>query len=402
MRTQQLWIAAAVVAALALVIVVGLSARDGGVAVASPTPSLRATPSASATAATSASASAPTAASAGPTGGAGNSAVYNDDFGFIVTDVGTGARVRTESGAPVQGLSFDQQGFAVSPDGKLVAYWSVGTSSQPSQLRMFTTQGNATQQTLITLPAGTRGGGIAWSSDGAGLLYSTETGTFGIGGGTNSATLNIYELSPGGPHGTVIDTQTNTGFLYRPIAWDRSVNLAAAGLTGEGGFLGTYVTVRINANGSFTAQRSNTASQDIAMGTVRASTDAKLVLGVDGTGKVRWWPVADVGAIKTAAGTGTAGARWQPGTHKIGFLSADNGFVLFNADDGSAATPLTGIRAGSVLRTFRADGSAVVFAVIPPGSSGLGSTDYALTRLADRASVTFQATGGLGPSVRLR
>jgi len=402
MNSRNVWIAAAVVVVLALVIVVGLQTRQGDVAVGSPSPTVSGKASASAT---SAAATATAAASSSPAATQG-SAVYNDDFGFIVTDVGASATIRSESGAPRQGLSFSAQGFAVSPDGKNIAYWTLGTSSGPQQLRTFTTLGNATEQTWVTLAAGQRGGGIAWSTDGAGLLYSTETGNFGIGGGTNSATLNVYELAAIGRHGTTIDTQTNTGSLYRPIAWDRAANLAAAGLTGEGATMTFYVTVRINPDGSGTAQRvdnRSTQSTGMPMGSVRAATDAKLVLGVDsGSGNVMYWPLADIAAKKTASGTGRTGALWQPGTHKIGFISTDGGFVLFQADDGSASTPFRGVKAGSIVRSFRADGTAVVLSFIPPGSTGLGSVDYTLTRLADGASATFQATGGLGASVRLR
>ena len=400
MNSRNVWIAAAVVVVLAIVIVIGLQQRQGDVAVGSPSPTVSAKVSASAT---TAAATATAAASSSPAATTG-SAVYNDDFGFVVTDVGAGASIRNESGAAQRGLSFSAQGFAVSPDGKNIAYWTVGTSSGPQQLRTFTTLGNATEQTWLTLAAGQRGGGIAWSNDSAALLYSTEMGNFGISGGANSATLNVYELAATGRHGTVIDTQTNTGWLYRPIAWDRSAGLAAAALTGEGGGMAFYVTVRLDPDNSYAVQRVDTRSREIGIVTLgSASTDAKLVLAVEGSaGNIVWWPLADIGAKKTASGTGKTGALWQPGTHKIGFISADGGFVLFQTDDGSAATQFRGVKAGSTVRTFRADGTAVVLSFVPPGSTGLGSTDYSLTRLADGASVTFQATGGLGASVRLR
>lgn len=403
MSARNTWIAAAAVLALllAIIIVVGLQSRPGEVAVSSPSPTASAKVSASATPAV-ASATATSVASTTPPA-TGGSTVYNDDFGFIVTNVGPGTNIRTESGTPRSGLGFDQQGSAVSPDGKNIAYWTAGTSSGPQQLRTFTTLGNATEQTWVTLAAGVRGGGIAWSSDSAALLYSTETGNFGISGGANSATLNVYELAASGRHGTTIDTQTNTGWLYRPIAWDRSANLAAAALTGEGAMMSFYVTVRLNPDNSYTVQRVDNRSREIGLSLGSASSDAKLVLAIDGgSGNIVWWPLADIAAKKTASGTGKTGALWQPGTHKIGFISADGGFVLFQTDDGSAATPFRGVKAGSAVRTFRADGTAVVLSFVAPGSSGLGSTDYTLTRLADGASVAFQASGGLGASVRLR
>jgi len=136
------------------------------------------------------------------------------------------------------------------------------------------------------------------------------------------------------------------------------------------------------------------------MGSVRASADAKLLLGVElDSGFVKFWPLADLGANKTAFGTGKAGVLWQPGTHKIGALIADNSFVLQSADDGTATTAFRGAKANSFVRTFRADGSAIVLSVV---NAGTETTDYTLYRLSDGASVTFQEGGGLSASVRLR
>ena len=383
---------AAVAAVLVLALVVGyqLQQRQEVAGTASASPSAPTTPGSSQS--TAPSSATPSGASTAP------SSVYNDDFGFVVfsqAQASQGAAIRTESGAVRPGtLAAVPPGLAVSPDGKLAAYWT--SSTTPSQLRMFTTLGNATEQTLLTLPAGTRGGGVAWASDSAALLYSTETGSFGIGGGTNSATLDTFELAGPPLRHATIDTQTNTGFLYRPIAWDRSANLAAAGLTGEGGFMGFYVTVRTDQSNAV-AQRTDTRTSGIGMGSVHASSDGKVVLGIAGT-PVKYWPIADYAANKTASGNGMTGAQWQPGTHKIGFISGD-GFVLYNADDGTASSAKT-VKAGMAVRTFRADGTAVVLGL--PKGGGSDVTEHILMRLSDGASVTFEVTGTLTASVRLR
>jgi hypothetical protein len=395
---RNIWIAAAVIVVISVAVVIVIAPRprdQPGTTGASPTASASASVARpSSTTSAPASPSPTNVGTIGPTGGTGASGVYNDDFGFIVTDVGAAAAFRKES-SNARLASFDQQGFAVSPDGRFTAFWKPGS---PVQLRVT---GGASEQTYVTLAAGVRGGGIAWSSDGAGLLYSTETGNFGIGGGTNSANLNIYEVAPNGRHGTVIDTQANTGWLYRPLAWDRSANLAAAGLTGEGAGMAYYLTLKIDPSaGASTVNKVDTRGNGMDMGGIHASSDAKFVLGTDGTtGNVKFWPVGDYAANKTAAGTGRTGAQWQPGTHKIGFISADASFVLFTADDGSASTVFRGVKPGSTVRMFRADGTAVVLAFVPEGSSGLGSTDYTFYRLSDGASVTFQELGGLMASV---
>ncbi|HEY8758281.1 MAG TPA: hypothetical protein VIN74_07275, partial [Candidatus Limnocylindria bacterium] len=321
--SRYLLAAGAVVAVLVIALIVGLQLgqrqQNAANPSASPTPSAsQATvvvPSASPT-------SSPCLGPCGPTGpisSAPGGAIYNNDFGFVVTAGNAGMRLRAESSA-ANLATFPGVVFAVSPDGTQIAYF---TTAEPQQLRIFPAAGNATEQTLVTLAAGARGGGIAWSSDGTGLLYSIDSGTF-IGGGPNSATLNIYDLNPDGPHATTIDTQNNTGWVYRPLAWDRTTSLAAAGLTGDGGYIGKYVTVRFNRDNSFTAQSSDTSSRSMLMGQVHASTDGKLVLGVSLTGgDLVWWPIDNYGAAKTEPGAGKRGALWRPGTHQIGFMSGE-------------------------------------------------------------------------------
>lgn len=380
---------AAVAAVLVLALVVGYQLQQRQ-EVAGPPAS--ASPSASTTPGSSQS-TAP--ATATPGASTAPSSVYNDDFGFVVFSQVSGAAIRTESGTPRPAtFAASPAAVAVSPDGKLVAYWT--SSTTPSQLRLFTTLGNATEQTLLTLPAGTRGGGIAWASDGAALLYSTDTGSFGINGGTNSATLDTFELAGPPLRHATIGTQANAGMLYRPIAWDRSANLAAAGLTGEGGSMVSYVTVRTDQSNAV-AQLTDTRTSGIGMPTVRASSDGKLVLGIAGA-QVKYWPVADYAANKTASDKSTA-AQWQPGTHRIGLVTGD-AVVLFNADDASSATLSHVANAFTAVRTFRADGSALV--VGTPKGGGSDAIEHTLIRISDGASVTFEVIGTLTASVRLR
>jgi len=402
-RNGILWLAAAAVAVIAIVIVIGLRSPEQTGRTASPSPSLTASARATATASASATSSTPATASTAPGG-----AIYDDGFGFIVFEQQAGkASFRRES-SNARLSSFDQQGFAVSPDGFSIAYWTPGSGPSPQQLRII---GGASELTLITLASGQRAGGIAWSSDGAAVAYSTDSGG-SLGGAANSSTLNIYELAANGRHGTTIATESNTGWFYRPIAWDRSANIVAAGLTGEGGGMGFYVTVRINPDNSFNVQRMDTKSSGlgILMQSVGASSDAKFVLGVDfGSSDIRWWPLADYAAGKTQSGAGKRGALWRPGTHEIGFMSGEQ-LWLGDVDKAGAlglcCTGVSGVPATSSLRTFRADGSTALIAVGSTGRAELA--DFPLIRLGgdpkatsgDR--VTFKELGGLATSVRFR
>ena len=399
--SRYLLTAGAVIAVLAIALIVGFQLRDRNTTAANPS----ASPTPSASGATvvnpsvSPNATATQAAASGTPAPGG--VVYNDDFGFIVGERNTSASIRTESNN-ARLASFNpansSQTVAVSPDGKQVAYFAAGASGGQQQLRTFPAAGNATEQTFVTLAAGTRGGSIVWSSDGAALLYSTETGGFGISGGPNSSTLNIYELAANGRHGTTIDSQANTGWLYRPIAWDRSADLAAAGMTGEGGLMSFYVTVRTTPDNSFTVNRADLKGLSMALG--RASSDAKVVVAALSADTVAYWPLADVTARKTTRTDGTSAPLWQPGTHKFAYVSADGRFVLFQTDDGSATTVFTGVKSFTYVAAFRADGSTVLLAAHEAPAAG--STDFTLYRLSDGTSVTFQELVGLMASVRFR
>jgi len=400
--SRYLWTAGAVIAVLAIALIAGFQLRDRSTTAASPSASP--TPSASGATIVAPSVSASAVSSTSAPGGA----IYNDDFGFVVTggDGPPGGRIRNESTNARIG-SFGTQAFAVSPDGKRIAFWTLYAAGP--ELHVFSV-GNGAEQTLVTLAADQRGGGVAWSSDGAAILYSIDTGC-SICGGPIGATLNIYELAASGRHGTAIDTQTNTGW-YRPIAWDRTANVAAAGLLGEGGGMISYVTFRINPDNTVNAQRTGTGPSGrlgILMQSVRASTDAKFVLGVDfESGDIRWWPIADFAANKSQAGAGKRGALWRPGTHEIGFMSGEQvwlGDIDKAGAQGLCCTAFSGVPAGSALRTFRADGTAVILSV-PTANAFLA--DYTLVRVgSDPKStsgdrVTFQDLGGLSASVRLR
>jgi len=413
MRTSRSLLAAgAAIAVLVLALVVGLQLRDRSETAASPSASPR--PSATASTAPGAVAPSPTSSvTASPTPAASAGAVLNDAFGFLVSggDGVPAARLRPESSTTTT-RQFVTQSLAVSPDGKQIAYWTLFVNAVTLQLQNAAT---GAEQTLISLTADERGGGVVWSNDGAGVLYSYESGSFGVGAGsdTNRATLGVYELAAGGTRAK-IDTQINTGFLYRPIAWDRSTSLAAAGLTGEGGFLGTYITVRINPDKSFNASKDVAAARGISMGSVRASTDAKFVLGIGGAGggDIFFWPIDDFGAIKTGATSGRRGAAWRPGTHQIGYLSGEQ-FWLGDVDSfgplGLCCTAFSGAPLNGTVRMFRVDGSAVLLAIPPTGTPRLGATtDFVLVRIGSDPKatsgdrVTFTELGGPVASVRLR
>jgi len=394
MRTSRsLLTAGAAIAVLVLALLIGLQLRDRSETAASPSASPRSSPSASA--APGAVAPSPiSSGTASPTPAASTASVLNDGFGFVVIEVGSAATIRTETGTAVSSINGRQ--YVVSPTGDRIAY--VATEGGRGVVHILTLAGGADR----TGPSfGEPEGGptsMVWSNDGTGLLIGSGRGADTGPAPTTPALLQTFDLSSG--TSTVIATRRD-GKVYAPIAWDRAAKLAAAAETGAGGFGSAYLTFDLSKSPVVVKSTPISGRSSIP----RASGDGQFVLAQDTDSKeIKYWPLAYITAMKTI-GAATLGALWQPGSHRIGFISGD-AFMLFSADDGSMATVVRGLKAGTPtqpgaqLRTFRADGSAIVIGV--PIGTGLGATDYTVTRIADGASVVVQMTGGLFGSVRLR
>ena len=390
MRTSRsLVTAGAAVAVLVLALVVGLQLRDRSETAASPTATPRPSPSVS----TAPGAVAPSA-TPGDTASPRAASVLNDSFGFVVIEVGSAATIRTETGTSVSSLNGRQ--YVVSPTGDRIAY--VVTEGGRGVVHIRTLAGGADR----TGPSfgEPEGGptGMIWSNDGTGLLIGSGRGADTGPVPTTPAVLQTYDLSSG--TSTVVATRQD-GRVYAPVAWDRAAKLVAAAETGAGGFASAYLTFDLSQSPARAKSVSTRGRVSIPV----ASTDSKYALLTDlDSRETRYWPIADVSASKVV-GTSVVGALWQPGSHRIGFISGD-AFLLFQVDDGTTSTAFRGIKTGSgseplsFLRTFRADGSAIFIGV--PIGTGLGATDYTVTRLADGASTIVQMPGGLVASVRLR
>jgi hypothetical protein len=403
MRTSRyILTAGAIAAVLAIALIVGFQLRDRNATVANPSASPRpeltslpiiVRPSPTANPNVTATPSAP--------GGA----IYNDDFGFIVTagDI-VAANIRKESSNARIG-GFASQGFAVSPDGRQVAYWRQSTGG--SQLDIYTVS-SGSARTILGLS--TQGGGaIAWSSDGTGVVFAANSTNSSPSGGPTSQLITVDLAS--GDH-VQIALRTD-GRIFWPLAWNRGLNLVAGGVTGDGGFMSDYFTIDTAANAS--ALTSLPVQGRMTIGSVHASTDAKFVVGTDIDTGFSYWPLADFSAKIAPAESkyGQAGALWRPGTHEIGFIGPSNQFWLCNVDRntplGCGTTAFSGVPDGAFVRTFRADGSAVVLAV--QVGAGAGQTSYTLVQFtndpfAAKATggerVTFSDLGGLTTSVRFR
>ena len=395
MRTSRsLLTAGAAVAVLVLALIVGLQLRDRTDTAAAPS----ASPRPSQTASIAPGAGVPTASPStaeSPTPAPSTATVPNDRFGFLVVGVGTSLSIRSETGTTVGMINGVRA--AVSPTGDRIAYVAREGLGQVVQVRTIAGDRDRAGPSFGESDNVT---GIAWSTDGSGLLIATGRGGDTGPAPTTPALLQAFDLSSG----TLTPVATRQdGRVYAPIAWDRAAKFMAAAETGAGGFAAAYLTFDLSQS----PVRAKSVPIPGRASIPVASTDGKFgLLNELDSKEVRYWPLADFSAIKSA-GTATSGALWQPGSHRIGFVTGD-AFVLFQVDDGSTSTPVRGLKVGTPTQpgaqmgVFRSDGSAVVL-VVPKGS-GPGPVEYTLIRLADGASATFgfEPTAGLAGSVRLR
>ena len=170
----------------------------------------------------------------------------------------------------------------------------------------------------------------------------------------------------------------------------------------------SYDVIRFSGSEAVTSRNAAPNGQMLAF-SVRASSDAKLVLDAtfaDG-GSLMWWPLAEFGARKTI--TGSLNGLWRPQTHEVatvGGCSGDpacgpsGGVRLLNVDTGASRIAYGFAIPNMNLRTFRADGSALI--VYAPQAPGANMYDYTLVPLSGGQPVTFKEVNGLIASVRLR
>jgi len=285
---------------------------------------------------------------------------------------------------PTQDYRFSACSCAASLDGTRVAYWA-GSTPGATELRVVDVARPGLGTAIYKPPVDQRWTALAWSNDSSGILFSLEgwpTPGAPVGVVTNTALLVIEAT------GGTARTLATGDSLYVPLGWDRAAGVAAAGLSGEGGYMIGYITARTNGD---PAPRRTAMPEQILMFSVRVSTDQRYVLGMFLTGPagtLRWWRLADPGAMVTGPKLEEQPA-WRPLSRQIGWV-VNGSLQLLDVERGvtsSAALP-----AGNYLTlAFRVDGSAVA---TTSGSS------YVLVDIASGHSAALAPSGYIVGSVR--
>ncbi len=399
MTRRVAWIVA-IAAALVVVAVLSLyplrTDRPAPDTAALPTP----TPTATATAAATASPS-PTAAA--------------DRFGYVLFTDGNSARIevrRERDGAPV----FELVGAypAVSADGKRLAYWRTTPDVGATDLRVLEVADHTSDRSVLALTAQTLGGAVVWSNDGQGLLvatYSRETvGGPGPERGPAQYSLVMLDLTTTPPGMRTAATPLSGGAVFLPVAWDRPGQIAAAVVTGPGGYAVEYATWNASAASPFARVPIPTESGEARVRTlllvqsVHGSPDGKLVMGLESSRNVlRVWPILDVTKadfVRHPAIISGISPLWRPGAtgpyEVIWGVGQKVDLFRYQTDSSTTLYTSTGSVAPAVVRP---DGSAVLIAesvlrgatpppAPPPTSSQLVLVDIATRQATDIGTFT--------------
>lgn len=325
--------------------------------------------------------------------------VLSDRFGFLWSSPQTGLRVRPETGQggfeiPALPYGFSSCGCAVSPDGTRIVYWNNRTGASNVELRMVHVARPTEHTTIYTAPAERRVSGAAWSSDGTGIVFALE-GVDPPGspvGGPPHTSLLVIEASGG--NARVLDDR---GAIYVPLGWDRAAGVAAAGISGEGGDMRAYLSVRTTGDPS---PRRTGITESVPVLSVDVSTDQRFALGLfsDQTGStLRWWRVGDLGTIQSGPRLDhSVRPKWRPSTSEIGWV-AGGVLQLLDVERGTTRTGGIFPTTDYGLSAFRRDGSAAV------ATSLSGPTTLVLLEIASGRSERLVPAGPtLAGAVRFR
>ena len=409
-----------------LAVIAGLALRDRGAPAETPPPASSPTAIATGTA--------PGATTPAPTGTASPqvapsqtpSQVLDERFGFVLYEPNGGAgftrRLRSET-SDTEVTSFRRQTVtnlaAVSPDGRSVAHWQ-RLPNGGDELQVYSI-GAGTSRVALRTDADEIGAGIAWSSDGTGLV----AGLVSDGPRPAIHASRLAEI-------WTIDVQTGAieqiasrtdGYVWVPIAWDRGAKLVAAGVTQEG-VLSFYELIDLGRRSSPACSPETPCPYEIRNTPLPPGPPAYLITGLEASPDARyvlvategrdtlWWPLAEPekrSDLRTqAVGMGTV--HWRPGTTEIwwlggltpagcgsSFCTGGSELISYDVATGARTVRLRG-EYGAYLSGFRVDGSAGI--TVSYGTWPV--TRITVVDLTGGEAATVETGGVLGQMVRLR
>lgn len=349
--------------------------------IASPAPSAAVSP-------TPSSVPSPTPATSTP------AAIPAREYGYVFTDQpsqpctsGCKIIVRRERDGST---AFELDGVlpAVSPDGRLLAYWRTTPNVGPTDLRVVDVGDPRSDRSVLTLTGRTLGGPMVWSAMYPALLVVTESAerSGGAGGGHCPAntTLLTIDLTVDPP--ATRSTVRSGGCVYIPLAWSAFGSTAAVIGTGPGGYATEYVLWDTRAN----TLSSTPFTGLVIASTARASTDASgfAILEADSPTVRVYRSTRDLTLVERYAQPArVAELLWRPAQPAHYEIVWSNGqrVEVFSHPPGTVATLLTS-RANAL--AIRPDGSAVLLA------EGPEPTRFTVLDLATRRTAEMMVAPG--------
>lgn len=202
-------------------------------------------PSARSPSATAATATPAVSASVAPTP-VPSTGPLSSRYGVVVPGHSPYMRSETD-GAHLGDLPGDLDLAAVSPNGRMVAYWQFGAGGGARVLTVVDVAAPSRPRTLLDLPVSevAATSTVIWSSDGQGLLVAVNSTDYvkqPVPDAPNLyAALREVDLTSGSVREIV---RKEPGFPFYPIAWDRPRGIVAATQWGPGGFTAGYSVYR--------------------------------------------------------------------------------------------------------------------------------------------------------------
>ena len=258
--------------------------------------------------------------------------------------------------------------FKVAFDGSRLTYWTENAGR--AVLHVF--EANGDDRIIATFPQ--RPGGVAWSTDGTGLLVSLDDS--GDPRYLIARVVMAVDIASGASR-EIYRGIGPSGASVVPLVWQRGPEIFAVYETGPGGYSFGYTVIRPGQ----APVRTDPDSDVVGMA---ASSDGAFVVGQwirEGPGVLKTWPVDDFSKkteLRVSADERIGQQYWWPGRNEIAYLawrpadgmSRDRRIERWDPVSGARvvlARLADDVQPGAFL--VRADGSGVLtLGPYPPGA----------------------------------
>jgi hypothetical protein len=283
---------------------------------------------------------------------------FTGHYGFIAMGT-SGYIVRGESSeTPLGVIDLAGNAGAVSPDGRLFAGW---TRTTPAELRIVDVAKTSQSSTVLTLPSSERGGGLAWSTDGTGIVYAAESVAVANSGLVPATTaLRLIALTTNGTaNGAPREIGRFDAIQVRPAGWDR----LGGDLVVAVGVLPSTASEYIVVRGTDTPQRRPFSAKQWQEAPAVSGDGRWVVQAAVKEQLVRWFRADDPTFVVETHGDmteGGASALGRPGEESamVGVV-IDRGLMLFDGETGARSRVPTAEGVDAIVG-WRFDGSAAV------------------------------------------